>query len=51
MSAVLTVRLNDAQASALDRLIQASGKSRSDLERYALRAQALHETLRLRRRV
>jgi len=47
MSAVLTVRLNDAEASALDRLVQASGKSRSDLVRAALRAQALRETLRL----
>jgi len=47
MSAVLTVRLNDAEASALDRLVQASGKSRSDLVRDALRAQALRETLRL----
>jgi len=47
MSAVLTVRLNDAEASALDRLVQASGKSRSDLVRDALRAQAVRETLRL----
>lgn len=47
MSAVLTVRLNDAEASALDRLVQASGKSRSDLVRDALRVQALRETLRL----
>jgi len=47
MSAVLTVRLNDAEASALERLVQASGKSRSDLVRDALRAQALRETLRL----
>lgn len=47
MSAVLTVRLNEDEASALDRLAQATGKSRSDLVRAALRAQALRETLRL----
>ena len=47
MSAVLTVRLNDNEASALDRLVQATGKSRSDLVRAALRAQALRETMRL----
>ena len=47
MSAVLTVRLNENEASALDRLVQATGKSRSDLVRPALRAQALRETMRL----
>ena len=47
MSAVLTVRLSDAESSALDRLTQATGKSRSDLVRDALRAQAMLETLRL----
>jgi predicted transcriptional regulator len=47
MSAVLTVRLNDEEASALDRLVQETGKSRSDLVRDALRSQALRETLRL----
>jgi predicted transcriptional regulator len=47
MSTVLTVRLNDEEAAALDRLVQASGKRRSDLVRDALRAQALRETLRL----
>jgi len=47
MSAVLTVRLNENEASALDRLVQATGKSRSDLVRAALRAQALRETMRL----
>lgn len=47
MSAVLTVRLNDDEASALERLVQATGKSRSDLVRDALRAQALRETMRL----
>ena len=47
MSAVLTVRLNDDEAAALDPLVAASGKSRSDLVRDALRAQALRETLRL----
>ena len=47
MSAVLTVRLNDAESSALDRLTRATGKSRSDLVRDALRAQAMRETMRL----
>ena len=47
MSAVLTVRLNEAETTALDRLAQASGKTRSELVRAALRAQALRETLRL----
>ena len=47
MSAVITVRLNDEEVSALDRLVEATGKSRSDLVRDALRSQALRETLRL----
>jgi predicted transcriptional regulator len=47
MSAVLTVRLNDAEAAALDRLASVTGKSRSNLVRDALRQQALRETLRL----
>ncbi len=47
MSAVLTVRLNDDEVAALDRLVGATGKSRSDLVRDALRQQALRETLRL----
>lgn len=47
MSAVLTVRLSDAEAAALERLVQTTGKSRSDLVRSALRAQAQRETLRL----
>lgn len=47
MSAVLTVRLNDNEASALDRLARATGKRRSDLVRDALRAQVLRENLRL----
>ncbi|NWG74655.1 MAG: ribbon-helix-helix protein, CopG family [Rubrivivax sp.] len=47
MSAVLTVRLNDDEARALERLSQATGKTRSELVRDALRAQALRETLRL----
>lgn len=47
MSAVLTVRLDDTEAAALDRLVQATGRSRSDLVRDALRQQALRETLRL----
>ncbi len=47
MSAVLTVRLNDEEALALDQLVRATGKTRSDLVRDALRAQALRETLRL----
>lgn len=47
MSAVLTVRLDDNEVAALDRLVQATGRSRSDLVRDALRQQALRETLRL----
>lgn len=47
MSAVLTVRLNDDEAAALDRLAGATGKSRSELVREALRTQALRETLRM----
>lgn len=47
MSAVLTVRLSDDEAAALQRLANATGKSRSDLVRDALRQQALRETLRL----
>ena len=47
MSTVLTVRLNEDELAALDRLAQATGKSRSDLVRDALRGQALRETLRL----
>lgn len=47
MTSVLTVRLNAQESSALDRLSQASGKTRSELVRAALRAQALRETLRL----
>ena len=46
MSAVLTVRLSDAEAAALERLVQTTA-SRSDLVRSALRAQAQRETLRL----
>jgi predicted transcriptional regulator len=47
MSALLTVRLNDDEVAALDRLVRSTGKSRSDLVREALRAQALRETMRL----
>lgn len=47
MSTVLTVRLTDDEAAALDRLTGATGKSRSELVREALRTQALRETLRL----
>jgi predicted transcriptional regulator len=47
MSALLTVRLSDDEAAALDRLVQSTGRSRSDLVRDALRQQALRETLRL----
>jgi predicted transcriptional regulator len=47
MSAILTVRLNDEEASALARLVQATVKTRSDLVRDALRSQALREKLRL----
>ncbi len=46
MSAVLTVRLNDEESTALDRLSRWTGKTRSELVRDALRAQALRETLR-----
>lgn len=46
MSAVLTVRLSDQESAALDRLVQWTGKTRSELVRDALRAQALRETLR-----
>ena len=47
MSTVLTVRLEDAESQALDRLVESTGKTRSDLVREALRQQALRETLRL----
>ncbi len=47
MTAVITVRWSADEAAALDRLVQATGKSRSDLVRDALRQQALRETLRL----
>ena len=50
VAAVLTVRLNEEEAAALDRLVQATGKSRSDLVREALRAQVLRENLRLLQR-
>lgn len=46
MSAVLTVRLNDEESAELDRLVQWTGRTRSELVRDALRAQALRETLR-----
>jgi len=47
MSAVFTVRLSADEAAALDRRVQATGRSCSDLVRDALRQQALRETLRL----
>jgi predicted transcriptional regulator len=47
MTTVLTVRLSADEVQALDRLVQASGKSRSELVRSALRSQALRETLQL----
>lgn len=47
MTVVVTVRLSADEAAALDRLVQATGKSRSELVRDALRQQALRETLRL----
>lgn len=47
MNAVITVRLSADEATALYRLVQATGKSRSDLVRDALRQQALRETLRM----
>ena len=46
MSAVLTVRLNDEESAELDRLVQWTGRTRSELVRDALRAQALRERLR-----
>ena len=39
MALVLTVRLNDAETAVLDGLVQATGKSRSDAVRQALRQQ------------
>ena len=50
VGAVFTVRLNEEESLALDRLVQATGKSRSDLVREALRAQVLREHLRLLQR-
>lgn len=47
MSTVLTVRLSEEEARAIDRLVRATGKSRSSLVRDALRAQVLRETLRV----
>ena len=46
MSAGRTVRLNDEESAELDRLVQWTGRTRSELVRDALRAQALRETLR-----
>jgi predicted transcriptional regulator len=46
MPAVLTVRLNEEESAELDRLVQWTGRTRSELVRDALRAQALRETLR-----
>jgi predicted transcriptional regulator len=46
MPAVLTVRLNEEESAELDRLMQWTGRTRSELVRDALRAQALRETLR-----
>ena len=37
MALVLTVRLNDAETAVLDGLVQATGKSRNDVVREALR--------------
>jgi predicted transcriptional regulator len=47
MSTVLSVRITDDQASALDRLARATGKRRTVLVREAVRAHLLRETLRL----
>ncbi|HOB93933.1 MAG TPA: ribbon-helix-helix domain-containing protein [Aquabacterium sp.] len=43
MTAVITVRLSADEAAALDRLVQATGKSRNDFVRHALRQQALRQ--------
>jgi len=47
MSAVLSVRITDDQAFALDRMASATGKRRAVLVREAVRAHLLRETLRL----
>lgn len=46
MSTVLTVRLSDEEAAALDQVCEWSGKSRSELVRDALRSQRMREALR-----
>lgn len=46
MSAVLTVRLSEEETAALDRLVQTTGRTRSELVRQALRSQDLRESLR-----
>jgi predicted transcriptional regulator len=51
MSVVLTVRLNDDEATALDRLVQVTGKSLSSLVREALRFAVKRETEELRKAI
>lgn len=46
MQNLLTVRLPDAEAQSLDTLCAATGRSRSDIVRDALRAYRLRESLR-----
>lgn len=47
MSTVLTIRLGNEEALALDRLVAATGQRRSRLVREALLQLALREALRL----
>jgi predicted transcriptional regulator len=47
MSAVLSVRITNDQAFALDRLARATGKRRAVLVREAVRAHLLRQSLRL----
>ena len=46
MQTTLTVRISDREAQSLDGLCAATGKSRSEVVRDALRGYSLRETLR-----
>ena len=46
MSTLLTVRITDREMQSLDSLCAATGKSRSEIVRDALRGYCLRETLR-----
>lgn len=46
MQTTLTVRVSSSEAQSLDGLCAATGKSRSELVREALRSYGLRETLR-----